>query len=79
MSKISYRSAVPEDHRWIVDVVDDKEAAIKAVGEYLEARGVRGVEVAETPRIEGMLRVRYPVPEPQRRVELLRRQLGIAE
>ncbi len=47
------------------------EAAIKAVAEYLEARGVAGAEVSQSPRIEGMLRVRYPLPEPPPLVSMI--------
>ncbi|MGB5198593.1 MAG: glycosyltransferase [Sedimenticolaceae bacterium] len=39
------------------------QASIRAVTEYLDARGVQA-EVAESPLIAGMLRVRYPVPQP---------------
>ncbi len=39
------------------------QASIRAVTEYLDAHGVQA-EVAESPLIAGMLRVRYPVPQP---------------
>ena len=38
------------------------QAAIRAVGEYLQGRGVEAT-VSESPLIEGMLRVRYGLPE----------------
>ncbi|MCP5305430.1 MAG: glycosyltransferase [Chromatiaceae bacterium] len=46
------------------------DAAVRAVQDHLQAKGVQA-EVKPSKRIEGMLRVRYPVPEPAPLVSLI--------
>ena len=55
-------------------------AAINAISAFLEQRGVAGAEVTSSPLINGMIRVRYPVPQPNPLVTIIiptHNQLGL--
>ncbi|OUD13171.1 glycosyltransferase [Thioflexithrix psekupsensis] len=46
-------------------------AAQKAIGEFLQRKGIQNAEVSENPEIKGTIRVKYPIPDPAPLVSLI--------
>jgi glycosyltransferase involved in cell wall biosynthesis len=46
-------------------------AAQKAIGEFLQRKGIQNAEVSENPEIQGTIRVKYPIPDPAPLVSLI--------